>query len=112
MSRMDRQPLDLNLLRVFLAIWDLRSLTAAGERLGLTQPAARHALRRLQLLFDDKLFVRAGNVMAPTEAATRLHAPLDEALRLISRAMQEYAQLEPATARRGFRLSMSDVAEF
>jgi len=31
---------DLNLLRVFLAIWDLRSLTAAGERLGLTPPAA------------------------------------------------------------------------
>jgi DNA-binding transcriptional LysR family regulator len=27
---------DLNLLRVFLAIWDLRSLTAAGDRLGLT----------------------------------------------------------------------------
>jgi hypothetical protein len=24
--------LDLNLLRVFFAIWDLRSLTAAGQR--------------------------------------------------------------------------------
>jgi DNA-binding transcriptional LysR family regulator len=30
--------LDLNLLRVFFAIWDLRSLTAAGVRLGLTSP--------------------------------------------------------------------------
>ncbi len=50
MIRMDRQPLDLNLLHVFLAIWDLRSLAAAGERLGLTQPAVSHALRRLRLL--------------------------------------------------------------
>src|SRR5882672_12418004 len=40
--------LDLNLLRVFFAIWDLRSLTAAGDRLGLTQPAISHALRRLR----------------------------------------------------------------
>ncbi len=50
--------------------------------------------------------------MVPTEAAIRLHAPLDEARGLISRAMQEHAQFEPATARRGLRLSMSDVAEF
>ncbi len=34
---------DLNLIKVFLAIWDLRSLTAAGDRLGLTQPAVSHA---------------------------------------------------------------------
>ncbi|MFP3624614.1 LysR family transcriptional regulator, partial [Burkholderia sp. SIMBA_051] len=38
---------DLNLLRVFLAIADLRSLTAAAALLGLTQPAVSHALRRL-----------------------------------------------------------------
>ncbi|MCA3863321.1 MAG: LysR family transcriptional regulator, partial [Burkholderia sp.] len=55
---------DLNLLRVFLAISELRSLTAAGERLGLTQPAVSHALRRLRNLFDDPLFVRTPSVMA------------------------------------------------
>lgn len=49
---------DLNLLRVCLAISELRSPTAAGERLGLTQPAVSHALRRLCKLFDDPLFVR------------------------------------------------------
>jgi Transcriptional regulator len=56
---------DLNLLRVFLAISDLRSLTAAGERLGLTQPAVSHALRRLRVLFDDPLFVRTPTGMVP-----------------------------------------------
>ena len=47
--------LDLNLLRVFFAIWDLRSLTAAGERLGLTQPAISHALRRLRQAGNARL---------------------------------------------------------
>ena len=103
--------LDLNLLRVFLAIWDLRSLTAAGDRLGLTQPAISHALRRLRDRFDDPLFVRAANRMLPTEAAVRLHEPLDQALGIINRAIQERAAFDPKVSQRVFRVAMSDVSE-
>jgi len=103
---------DLNLLRVFLAIWDLRSLTAAGERLGLTQPAVSHSLRRLRTLFDDPLFVRTPQTMVPTEAAIRLHGPLDEAFGIISLAMQAHGHFDPATASRVFKISMSDMSEF
>jgi DNA-binding transcriptional LysR family regulator len=102
---------DLNLLRVFLAIWDLRSLTAAADRLGLTQPAISHALRRLRLRFDDPLFVRASNRMLPTEAAVRLHEPLDQAYGIINRAMQERAAFDPKSAQRVFRIAMSDASE-
>lgn len=35
--------LDLNLLRVFDALIEERSVTRAGERLGLTQSAISHA---------------------------------------------------------------------
>src|SRR5260370_28016664 len=101
---------DLNLLRVFLAIWDLRSLTAAGERLGLTQPAVSHALRRLRTLFDDPLFVRTPTTILPTEAAILLHRPLDESFNIINQAMQQLDQFDPATAARVFRISMSDMS--
>lgn len=103
--------LDLNLLRVFLAIWDLRSLTAAGDRLGLTQPAISHSLRRLRERFDDPLFVRAANRMLPTETAIRLHEPLDQALGIINRAIQERETFDPAVTQRVFRVAMSDVSE-
>jgi DNA-binding transcriptional LysR family regulator len=103
---------DLNLLRVFLAISDLRSLTAAGERLGLTQPAVSHALRRLRTLFDDPLFVRTPTGMVPTDAAVRLHAPLTHAFGIINVAVQQLAKFDPATAHRVFRISMSDMSEF
>jgi DNA-binding transcriptional LysR family regulator len=103
---------DLNLLRVFLAIWDLRSLTAAGDRLGLTQPAVSHALRRLRNLFEDPLFVRTPTGMVPTDAAFRLYPPLAQALSIINDAVQQHAKFDPATAHRVFRISMSDMSEF
>lgn len=103
---------DLNLLRVFLAIWDLRSLTAAGDRLGLTQPAVSHALRRLRTLFEDPLFVRTPGGMVPTDAAFRLYPPLAQAFSLINDAMQQVSMFDPASAQRVFRVSMSDMSEF
>lgn len=104
--------LDLNLLRVFFAIWDLRSLTAAGDRLGLTQPAISHALRRLRERFGDPLFVRVANRMLPTDAAVRLHEPLDLAFELLNRTLQSGVAFDASATERTFRIAMSDIAEF
>ncbi len=104
--------LDLNLLRVFFAIWDLRSLTAAGDRLGLTQPAISHALRRLRERFGDPLFVRVANRMLPTDAAVRLHEPLDLAFELLNRTLQSGVIFDASVTERTFRIAMSDIAEF
>ncbi|KDR34037.1 MULTISPECIES: LysR family transcriptional regulator [Caballeronia] len=112
MTKLNSGIADLNLLRVFLAIWDLRSLTAAGERLELTQPAVSHALRRLRTIFGDPLFVRTPAGMVPTDAAHRLYPPLAQALSIINEAVQQLASFDPATARRVFRISMSDMSEF
>ncbi|MBC8741239.1 LysR family transcriptional regulator [Paraburkholderia sp. UCT31] len=112
MNKLNPGIADLNLLRVFLAIWDLRSLTAAGDRLGLTQPAVSHALRRLRTLFEDPLFSRTPNGMVPTDAAYRLYPPLAQAFAIINEAVQQLAKFEPSTARRVFRMSMSDMSEF
>lgn len=112
MHRTNAELADLNLLRVFLAIWDLRSLTAAGERLGLSQPAVSHALRRLRTHFDDPLFVRNNTEMLPTAAAIRLHGPLDTAFNIIHGAMQHHGRFEPSTAERTFRVCMSDMSEY
>lgn len=101
---------DLNLLKTFMAIWEFRSLTQAGDVLHLSQPAVSHALRRLREVFDDPLFVRNGAVMVPTDAAARLHAPIDDALVIISGALQQHAKFDPATSVRSFRLAMSDMA--
>lgn len=112
MLKMNPATVDLNLLKVFLAIWETHNLTLAGERLALTQPAVSHCLRRLRELFHDPLFVRTAEGMQPTTAAMRLHGPIDRALDLINGAFQQHSGFHAATASRLFRISMSDMSEF
>jgi len=71
--------IDLNLLRAFDAVLREGSVTAAGARLGLSQPALSNALSRLRRLLDDPLFVRTPRGMRPTPFAQRLAAPLQQA---------------------------------
>jgi DNA-binding transcriptional LysR family regulator len=72
--------LDLNLLRVFSAIVQEKTLTRAGQRLGMSQPAVSHALARLRHMLKDDLFVRTPEGMSPTPRAQRIEGPLRAAL--------------------------------
>lgn len=80
--------LDLNLLRVFDALLQDGSVTAASERLHLSIPATSRALGRLRRAMNDPILVRAGRGMAPTpfalRTAPRVRSLLDEASALIS----------------------------
>src|ERR1700726_3961651 len=72
--------LDLNLLRVFNAIMQEKTLTRAGQRLGMSQPAVSHALARLRHMLKDELFVRTPDGMSPTPRAERMAEPTHAAL--------------------------------
>jgi hypothetical protein len=65
---------DLNLLVAFDALMAERSVTRAGQRIGLGQPGMSAALARLRVTFRDELFVRIpGKPMRPTARAISLH---------------------------------------
>lgn len=108
---MNVSDLDLNLLRVFDAIATESSVTVAGERIGLSQPAMSNALARLRQLFDDPLFVRTPRGMRPTPFAQQLAQPVREALHLIQIALQQHAGFEPRSSGNTFRFWMSDIGE-
>lgn len=103
--------MDLNLLRVFQAILEERSLTRAGQRLHLSQPAISAALARMRVLFDDPLFVRTSDGMLPTPTAEQLAQPLGQAIASIRQALRYGEQFDAASSQREFRLSMSDIGE-
>ncbi|WP_322047920.1 LysR family transcriptional regulator [Paraburkholderia sp. J67] len=107
----DFNKVDLNLFRVFQAVLEERSLTQAGNRLGLSQPATSYALGRLRALFDDPLFVRTPDGMVPTSFAQRLKDPVGIALAAAREALRQSEPFDPATSTREFRISMSDVGE-
>ncbi|MDW5442724.1 LysR family transcriptional regulator [Polaromonas sp. SM01] len=103
--------IDLNLLRLFDAVYRTRNVSRAAELMDLTQPAASQGLTRLRLLIKDPLFVRAGGGVQPTPKADRLADAVRSALATLELALNESAQFEPLQSRKVFRIHMSDIGE-
>ena len=99
--------IDLNLLVALDALLMERHVGRAARRIGLSQPAASHALRRLRGLLDDPLLVRVGARMELTPRATSLRQPLADALRQV-RSVLAVEPFEPARSRRRFAMMMHD----
>ncbi len=106
--RMNVEHFDLNLLRVLDALLTEHAVGRAAVRLGLSQPAASHALRRLRNLLNDPLLVRVGSRMELTPRAFSLREPVDQAL-AAARKLFEGTEFNPATSRRRFVLMAPDI---
>src|SRR5450631_2680008 len=102
---------DLNLLVVFAALIERRSVTRAGIALGLSQPAMSAALAKLRLQFSDPLFVRTGHGMKPTPRALQLTDPIARVLRSVALEILQRPVFEPATAQRTFTIITPDIGE-
>ena len=111
MSNMRLDKVDLNLFVVFDAIYRERNVTRVAMQLHLTQPAVSNALSRLRQTFDDPLFIRTPQGMAPTPVADTVVGDVREALTLLGRSVGVNAQFNPASSEKVFRLGMNDLAE-
>lgn len=101
--------IDLNLLKVFNALAEKRSVTKAADSVGLSQPAVSHALRRLRALMDDDLFVRTANGMQPTERCRELTPAIEASLKMVENALAVKEVNDPANLQITFRLGMNDL---
>ncbi|NBC35950.1 LysR family transcriptional regulator [Novosphingobium sp. FSY-8] len=100
--------LDLNLLVVFDALMETRSVTRTAERLSLTQPAVSAALRRLRASFGDEMLVLVGKRMHPTPFAEALYPQIQRSLQSVELAIATPAGFDPAISTRRFRINASD----
>ncbi|WP_136417513.1 MULTISPECIES: LysR family transcriptional regulator [Oxalobacteraceae] len=105
---MNLSRVDLNLFVVFEAIFTLGSITAAGRKLNLSQPAVSHALARLRTLFDDPLFERSSRGMEPTPLARALILDVRNALERMEGTLHRTVHFDPSTTRRRFTVAMGD----
>ncbi len=106
---MNWRAFDLNLLIVFEALMQDGSVTRAGKRLGMSQPAMSHALNRLRYLLKDQLFIRTPKGMVPTPRAEQLALPLRHALAEMQRAL-EPETFVAAQANRRFAIATNNYA--
>lgn len=101
--------LDLNLLKVFDALLDERSVTRAADRLALSQPAVSGMLKRLRDSFDDPLFIRTQHGIVPSNRALELAEPVKRALAEVEGMLQP-SVFEPFKAELTLTVSATDYA--
>jgi DNA-binding transcriptional LysR family regulator len=102
--------IDLNLLVVFDALFDERSVTRAAHRLAVTQPTVSGALRRLRQTFSDQLFLRTSHGILPTPCAENLAAPIKDLL-ANAQALVTPKAFDPTTAETTVRVCGADYVQ-
>lgn len=111
MNEIRARDLDLNLLRVLVAVADAGSVTKAASRLYLTQSAVSAALGRLSESLDTPMLVRHGRGVILTSRAARLVTEVRPLLEAMLQASFAPARFDPRTSERVIRLGLADYAD-
>jgi len=102
---------DLNLVRVFVMLYETRSVTATADAVHVSQPTVSYSLAKLRRHFGDELFRRSGHGIAPTVLADRLYEPLRQSLTGIEQAVTPAPAFDQGTSRVRFTIGLSDLGE-
>lgn len=89
---------ELGDLAAFLAVAEERSFTRAAARLGTSQSALSHTVRRLEARLGLRLLTRTTRSVAPTEAGERLLATLRPAFDEIDARLAALSELRDKPA--------------
>jgi DNA-binding transcriptional LysR family regulator len=108
---MSFENLDLNLLKVFDAVYRERNITRAAELLHMSQPTASNSLQRLRDALGDPLFIRERRGVSSTTFADNIAPDIQNALYLVRQSVNSIKDFDPSTSRRTFKVSMNDPIE-
>ncbi len=108
---MNLRSLDLNLLLIFDAVYNERSISRAAAKLALSQPTVSNALARLRERLGDPLFERGSRGMVPTPRAKTLAEPIRQALLVLERGLRGHEEFDFANSQREFVVAVEDYGE-
>jgi DNA-binding transcriptional LysR family regulator len=101
--------MDLNLLRLFLAVAETENFRAAADRLGVTRSAVSQGVRRLEDMVGTRLVTRTTRAVRLTEEGERLRAALSRPLADIRDALERAAG--DASPRGHLKIAVTSIAE-
>ena len=107
---MDIKQRDLGLLLALDALLEEQSVSAAAQRLGVSQPAMSTQLKRLRDLFNDPLLTPSGRRLVATSRALSLKEDLRQHLQELDALVRTNRGFDPATSRKTFRIIATDYA--
>ena len=102
--------LDLNLLTALDHMIELRSVSAAADKMFMSQSAMSNALRRLRTYFDDPLLVQVGRRMEITPRAEAMRPAIRDILVRIEATIDAQPEFRPDESTRTFNILLSDYS--
>jgi DNA-binding transcriptional LysR family regulator len=101
---------DLNLLKVFRALYEHKNQSIAAKQINMSQPAMSHALKRLKATFNDELFLRVDGGYVPTHQADQLAQPIIDALASLEKTLSQEIPVKMEESTKIFRVAVSDYS--
>ncbi|GAM60937.1 transcriptional regulator [Vibrio ishigakensis] len=99
--------IDLNLLKVFVAVYREKSLSRASEKLFVTTPAVSQNIKKLKESLGEELFVLSGRKFVPTPYSDALYQRVFPLLDGLASALEEGRQFEPSNIKESFRVDLN-----
>lgn len=103
--------MDMNLVKVFVAIYEQESVSGAADILNITQPSVSYALKKLRDELNDELFVRQNTGMKPTRQAIEIYRTFSKVVGDIDAVVASRKAFDYRISKHKFVLAMSDLGE-
>ena len=89
---MDYSEIDLNSLKVFIAVADSKSISSASKKLFISQPAVTNCIKKLEALLGGKLFIRTSKGAMLTTEGKMFYDYCVEALKKINAGLNVFSK--------------------
>ncbi len=106
MARDLYQSLDLNLLKTFQVLMQLKNMRKASEVLHVSQPAISQSLQKLRHHFSDELFVKVKSGLEPTAFAESLSLSIEPHLNGLANAVNRNQEFDPSEVDQRLRIAL------
>ncbi|EIV8479634.1 LysR family transcriptional regulator [Vibrio vulnificus] len=103
---------DLNLIPIFVAIFEEQNLSKAAALLDISQPAVSKALARLRDIYDEPLFHRSPSGVEPTSFAVDIYPAMLTAFKNFTSTLSASSEFEAKVSNRIFSIACVSVASY
>ncbi|PST87119.1 LysR family transcriptional regulator [Photobacterium sp. NCIMB 13483] len=103
---------ELNLIPIFVAIYEEKNLSKAASRMNVSQPAVSKALKRLREIYNDPLFHRNTTGVEPTVFATDIYPAMSTALKNFTSTLSASREFDPKISNRIFSIAVVSTVSY
>ncbi len=109
MKKVNISSININLLNVLNTLFKERNTTRAAKKLGISQPAVSHSLKKLREIFNDDLLVKPPNSkkLQLTQFAKTLQHQVEETVVRIQSVLN-FKDFDPSNTKRKFKIALTD----